>query len=327
MYPTECIAKWNSEHGLDTVEPVRNENGNFQAVVGAYTLASEGNRVGGIHLVSANQSTPSLESIAFTPLPAVLDSRVCGDGNRMVLVACADGSLRCLLLPTMEEQWKWDAGHMLLSLSIVKEDGNDVLLSLSDSSGRVLLVKATPAGCTPVHEADVHSAEAWTVDAVDESQVFSGGDDAFLFATDLRSKDCVWKKRAHTDVGVTSIVCRGSHHLYTGGYDDCLKIWDTRSMKQPLAEKNLGGGVWRIKFHPARADLLLVACMYDGFKVVKVNDNSSIDVHAQYKGHESIAYGAAWAHDENQSSNDVFGLTASFYDKSLQLWSTKGIST
>ena len=59
--------------------------------------------------------------------------------------------------------------------------------------------------------------------------------------------------------------------LLTGSYDEFLRVWDMRSMMKPVNEKslNLGGGVWRLKYHPNIPDIVLAACMHNGFAIVK----------------------------------------------------------
>lgn len=45
-------------------------------------------------------------------------------------------------------------------------------------------------------------------------------------------------------------------------------MWDSRQMKHPLADTQLGGGIWRVKWHPGHAQLVLTATMYNGYHVV-----------------------------------------------------------
>lgn len=328
------VTKWGADHALDCVEPLpisgQSVRGSFDAVVGAYTLAQDQERVGGLYHVRCSPSDSKIESLGFAPSPAVLDTRVVSfsesNAGIVVLTACADGNLRCHEFPSLNILWAYSHGKMITSLStITSSSSNDsVSVTFSDSSGGIALVEASRTGCKKVWASDVsspiHAAEAWTVDGADTSLLISGGDDGYLCATDLRTTNTAWKKRAHNSVGVTTVVCPSTDNseLWTGGYDDHVRLWDLRKMRVPLAEKNLGGGVWRLKFHPSDPSTILAACMYDGFKVLERKEDT-LEIATEYRQHESIAYGAAWLSNGDECSSS-YALTASFYDKSLQLW-------
>lgn len=100
-------------------------------------------------------------------------------------------------------------------------------------------------------------------------------------------------------------------------YDANLRIFDKRNLRRPLLEQDVGGGIWRVKWHPhaSRKHDLLVACMHDGFKVVNVNQETDIEVSTVNQEHESMAYGADW---EPEGGSTV--ASASFYDHAARIW-------
>jgi WD40 repeat protein len=74
---------------------------------------------------------------------------------------------------------------------------------------------------------------------------------------------------------VCSIACHPyhAHLLATGSYDDHLYLWDKRDMSKPLSKTHLGGGVWRLRWHPNPlfADCLIVVNMYNGAHIVRID--------------------------------------------------------
>ena len=115
-------------------------------------------------------------------------------------------------------------------------------------------------------------------------------------------------------------------------------------MKSPLRLFELGGGVWRLKWHPSSSSpsLLLAACMHDGFKIIDTGLFSPdvADARDQCEGQEKagqcilasydqgkpetptstapLAYGVDWCRSDIDAK---LVCSCSFYDKSLQLWS------
>lgn len=117
--------------------------------------------------------------------------------------------------------------------------------------------------------------------------------------------------------------------LWTGGYDDMIRIWDLRMLKRCVAEVGVGGGVWRIGFHEEMCGVAVVAAMYGGFKVVGRGKGGGLEVRAGYDGHDGdgIGYGACWVPGvERREGEEVerVAVTGSFYDRSLQLWTFWG---
>lgn len=96
---------------------------------------------------------------------------------------------------------------------------------------------------------------------------------------------------------------------------------------RPLDEVAIGGGAWRVKWHPSpsRSNDLLVACMHDGFKVVSFSQEEEkggwkSEVRGRFDGHESLAYGVDWSYGTKESGGDTLVGSASFYDHLVHLW-------
>jgi diphthamide biosynthesis protein 7 len=113
-----------------------------------------------------------------------------------------------------------------------------------------------------------------------------------------------------------------------GSYDNAVRLFDTRNPQVPLTRVDTGGGAWRVKWHPSanRQNDLLVACMHDGFKVVRFNfetvNGTRLDggeVLKHFDEHESLAYGADWSFAGPSDDETLIG-SCSFYDHVLHLW-------
>lgn len=218
-----------------------------------------------------------------------------------------------------------------LITSIFFSPTHDELLVTLTSGASALVDLAT----FEVNELDTsHSLECWT-GAFGEvgplsNVVFTGGDDLALIAHDRRTNGPIWTAARAHDAGVVAILpasphwnAANAHHLWTGSYDDHLRVLDLRITEQStdlipglvprvLQKENLGGGVWRLIPSPVD-QRVLACCMYDGARII--NGGESFLVEGYFKGdHESMCYGGDWASDGS------YVATCSFYDNVVQVW-------
>lgn len=194
-----------------------------------------------------------------------------------------------------------------------------------------------------------HDYEAW-IAAFDSWSpngqiVWSGGDDLTLKGWDLRmpsitdqddsddenESKCIVERtptfshKRSFEGGVTSIQ---SHHLVqhlwaVGSYDEYVRLWDSRQTNKPISQTHVGGGIWRLKWHPTKQNTLLVGCMHDGFKILNLEQTSQeMSIQTRFDEHKSLAYGCDW------DRGRTIGITlpdhvysCSFYDAMLHAWS------
>eukprot|EP01098_Paradermamoeba_levis_P010912 TRINITY_DN4601_c0_g1_i2.p1 TRINITY_DN4601_c0_g1~~TRINITY_DN4601_c0_g1_i2.p1 ORF type:complete len:149 (-),score=22.25 TRINITY_DN4601_c0_g1_i2:4-450(-) len=131
----------------------------------------------------------------------------------------------------------------------------------------------------------------------------------------------IFFNKFHT-MGITAIQSSpyNENILAVGSYDENVCLYDIRSPKQPVYTHHVGGGVWRVKWHPFSSSLILVAAMHHGFHVLKCENASSLESAFHYEAHQSLAYGADWYCPTNKPSKHLIG-TSSFYDHLFTLWS------
>lgn len=201
--------------------------------------------------------------------------------------------------------------------------GERVKVATSHSNGAISVLQPTQDAWRVVDQWVAHDLEAWIV-AFDYWQphvVYSGADDATLKVWDCRQPSpaaATMTNRRQYTMGVTAIQSspHREHCLATGSYDEHIHLWDTRSMRSPLAEAHTpGGGIWRLKWHPSRSDRLLSASMHAGAFIIDTADDK-LTVVKGFLDHKSMAYGADWSYHHH---HDLVA-SCSFYDHVMHLW-------
>ncbi|KAF5314173.1 hypothetical protein D9611_006820 [Ephemerocybe angulata] len=242
--------------------------------------------------------------------------------QRINSVRCADPTTLCLSL---------DWNNRIKGSSQL----GDLVVSLSNGSLCHLQPDST-GGLTVTSEWNAHDYEPWIAswNYHDTNVIYSGGDDLKMKAWDTRAgfETPIFVNKRF-DAGVT---CIQSHpydpnQIAVGSYDATVRIFDPRNLARPTSDLAVGGGVWRVKWHPhpERKTDLLVACMHDGFKITRFSDSGSPTIIKEFTEHESLAYGADWSYAPSSKKTDGEGNehpeswvgTCSFYDHRLHVWS------
>ena len=215
-----------------------------------------------------------------------------------------------------------------------------------------------------------HSLEAWAVawsvknwEAESSLAIlYSGGDDSMLcrhssFGRYLEAEGPMGDEAQHLhrpslrdktthNAGVTAILPlllstpEDDDLLITGSYDEYVRILALPKFggrAKVLAEKQLGGGVWRLKLLDTISILrqgihllVLASCMHAGARLLKITRSEdwtcwSINVIAKFEEHESMNYasdGRIESRDEFHSSGYTC-VSTSFYDKKLCVWTVE----
>lgn len=306
--------------------------------LGTYKLEKEsGLRHGSIDVYDIENGKLTKRNSTPTKL-AVLDLKINTKNPNMLVLAHSTGNLMV---------WKYDGNEVGLMEDMQLFDELDLITSVffSPQSASLLLVTLTSGSSAIVNleTANIeelstpHTLECWTGAFGEagpaQNVVFTGGDDAKLIAHDLRTNEKIWEtSHRHHDAGVVLILCPGPkwhtrrpNSLWTGSYDDNLRVFDLRMidgddgpvlfqglLPQQKHSENLNGGVWRLIPAPD-SDKVLACCMYDGARIIDPENPESPEVVRYFKGdHESMCYGGDWQGD--------CIVTCSFYDNVVQLW-------
>ncbi|XP_010269552.1 PREDICTED: diphthine methyltransferase homolog [Nelumbo nucifera] len=204
-------------------------------------------------------------------------------------------------------------------------------ISLGLSNGSVSVITLGETKLQTIQTWEAHEFEVWasSFDINQPQLVYTGSDDCKFSCWDLRespAKLAFQNTKTHKMgvccVSKSSMDC---NTLLTGSYDEHLRVWDVRSISKPVTENSicLGGGVWRIKHHPLVPNLILAACMHNGFAVVGIKEGN-IKLLETYNKHDSLAYGVDWqrgtSSKEGGRKRGYVVATCSFYDRLLRIW-------
>ncbi|OZJ06546.1 hypothetical protein BZG36_00509 [Bifiguratus adelaidae] len=207
-------------------------------------------------------------------------------------------------------------------------------IATSHSSGDLSVIEVDGSEMRVAEQWYAHDFEAWIVgfNYWDPYVMYSGGDDCRLKAWDLRvSKETPLLVSKRHQMGVTSIQSSPhvEHLLATGSYDEHVLLWDTRSMRAPLADIPTGGGVWRLKWHPVDKHQLLSVSMHAGAFTIHVQggiigqrdaDPVTGHVTTEFLEHKSMAYGGDWCYAPGFNVKNSLIVTCSFYDHIAHVW-------
>ncbi|MCJ1285073.1 hypothetical protein MMC26_004411 [Xylographa opegraphella] len=262
----------------------------------------------------------------------------------------------------------FDPATLVLSLAWHPSPKRATEVAVSLSDGNVALLDYAKNPSIQVVK-EVHALEAWTVSwsslssLSDECVLYSGGDDSGLrtflpeqLRSDVACNDGdtesassaiapLFNTKIHS-AGVTAILSlklaghSTQETVLTGSYDEYIRVLapSPKGVWKVLAERRLGGGVWRLKQIPGLEKSgmssptqstfhILASCMHAGARVLQIcrtdHDTWSINVLYKFEEHESMNYGSdvTILQDQDEGKNPlIMVVSTSFYDRRLCLW-------
>ncbi|XP_071964001.1 diphthine methyltransferase-like [Antedon mediterranea] len=318
----ETLHIFNTEYSADSAEFCPSPSHHNVLAIGTYQLAtSDGvdpndvtsdipkKRLGRLLLFHCDEN--KLQETQRQDMAAILDMKWnpnSSDRPSELALVNADGKLQLFQLDNkvINELCSSLIGDDRLGLSLdwsnAKYQNSEPHIVTSDSKGMITTFKVTfDRSLTQVNQWKAHGFEAWIAafNYWQPSIIYTGGDDCRLKGWDVRTS-CempTFVSKSHS-MGVCSIHSNihKENIIATGSYDETILLWDTRKMRSPLSEINVGGGVWRLKWHPTNGEVLLAACMHNGFHILNcsLSDGCPQPIIASYEKHESLAYGVDW---------------------------------
>ncbi|KAH9937709.1 WD-40 repeat-containing protein [Fomitopsis serialis] len=267
-----------------------------------------------------------------TSLPAILDMKWCHTSpsvDPILAIADSEGGITLHALRGKQSQPSFE---QTFSIACASKDRRypssslgSLIVSLSDGS-LALLRPENSSGLIVAESWHAHDHEPWIAawNYWDTNVVTQAWDVRQDFTQPL-----FVNKRF--DAGITTIQSHPyvEHLLAVGSYDNTVRLFDVRKPLVPVVEADVGGGAWRVKWHPSpeRKTDLLVACMHDGFKIVRFGlggesepSGKQWDVVNRFDQHESLAYGVDWSFARGSVGGDTLVASCSFYDHKLHLW-------
>jgi len=299
----DCVA-WCNTH----------EYGNT-LILGMYELReSTQTRQGALQVLQLTDSDSTLTLTVNQTLDtaATFDVAWLPQTEQIFAVACADGTLRLHSFDGQLQETavlKCDTKAMCLNVSCFD---NSVCMGLSN--GDIVVMDVIQQDM--LHKWHAHDFEAWSAapDPTNHSLIWSGADDCMLKLWDTRDQGHALKTVRH-DAGVTAILpVESQPYIFTGSYDEHVRVFDTRMTKTPVAVCHVGGGAWRLRWHPSDSKRLLVAAMHTGAAELQIGDAFVPTITQQFIQHTSMVYDVSWC------VGNSLAASCSFYDRLLCVW-------
>ena len=222
---------------------------------------------------------------------------------------------------------------MFLSLDWAgQKEESSTTIAVSTQAGSIHIVDVD-AGmrsslCLRGHAIGDTTVPAWicAFDPHSKTAVISGGDDMAMRLWDLRTGDSVLN--ASHEAGVTAAQWHPvqEHIFATGSYDECLRVWDSRAIRTPVATASTGGGVWRVKWLCRQStSIALCACMHlgvNGFEFSEASPSALRSV-IRREGEDPdrhLLYGIDVVADDG---NLLTLASCSFYENDLEIWKAR----
>lgn len=230
----------------------------------------------------------------------------------------------------------WDLVGRSTSTTRIISSYSDGKVSIHQANVSQQKVELVETETWDAHKMFRSPAEVWCANFTSETNVvMSGGDEGTLKIWDLRaglSSPMQVLKNFEAGVTVLSPHPRVNHLVACGSYDETVAIFDLRygSQSKPKVlchSDALGGGIWRIKWHPFDDAKLLLGAMHGGCRVVCLDGLESAEqpvgsvsfrIQQEFTNHESMAYGADWLACKDMQVDAA--ASCSFYDRALYLW-------
>ncbi|GAW81941.1 WD domain, G-beta repeat domain containing protein [Plasmodium gonderi] len=206
-------------------------------------------------------------------------------------------------------------------LSFDAFDGKPEKVCVSFSNGDVcFLVDGKESKLWRAHEYHV-----WTCTFNgNENVVTTGSDDCSFVIWDLRTATHSTKNKKSHSQGVTAVKFDSfSQHLYTGSYDNKIRVFDARNFQDPFQTVDVKSSIWRIKllYKGTEVYKLLVAACDGGARIFKKKDDEFI-FHKGVINDNELTYGVDTIDlfDEKRKKKKKIYLSCSFYNKEVQMW-------
>lgn len=275
------------------------------------------------------------------PVSSTADSAYDCNGP-LLAVARADGSMQLCCIGQQI--------NSVASLSLVDESilthvtwvaSDATCLAAVGQNGHAHVVKICDDGTLEIlMQWEAHALETWCVEASTSNPhlIITGADDGFMRGWDVREPPDatpIFTNRRSHQAGVTALAFDplNEQQFASGSYDERVRVFDLRdAARTPIIESaQLGDGAYHLAWHPRWAGILAVAGMRSGLPLLQVDaspENPQLHECTRYAAnasegqHGSLAYGVSW---QSTSASDGlwFAASASFYDKSVHVWSVQ----